>query len=585
MLNRVLEQSKLATSDGAATRTEKPIGILTRRLAVTTNKGAPKGKEVTAGSAIEAQPSPAIRFILPATTSQPPPRTQIENSLVPGPASDGLTTIFGAGAPGSTMPTPVPVQAVALENFPAPNFPSMFLASGQLSPSSAPLKAVRDVAFALQLTWQSQGRTAEVGVPARPDAIPPKAPDPSHSSQLLDPADEPATSSGEIVGNIKSEIRELAVRTFPEVASGSAPGSSQPAVFRRASARPDPVFQKIPELSAAIAAPFPAASSKKLVEIPISPSGMDTQPQWLSKIPAPVPTKAAPESRSLEPNVPSNEPDAQTEARQPDARQDSEARLDELETSRLLPKATAGTAAPIRPPAAANDSQSRSDENTGQNARSAAGSSDSDGEPPTTQLPLKLSQTQTAHERPSLLVDGVPLGLPSAVSETRAKILATPPSEPPIVSSETEVPRAGPSQTIREVSLRLAVATSAVATSSVDVQLAQRAGKVQVAVRTPDQDLANSLQSNLGQLIGRLEEKGFKTNVWTPVAAQHSGSAVREPSTSSDSQSHSGRPGSQGGQTDSRGGQHESGRRQQGRWKTELEETLLIPSATIEASA
>ena len=139
------------------------------------------------------------------------------------------------------------------------------------------------------------------------------------------------------------------------------------------------------------------------------------------------------------------------------------------------------------------------------------------------------------------------------------------------------VPNADPhsspvSQPVREVSLRLAVGGPESSSASVDVQLAERAGRVQVAVRTADQDLAKSLQGNLSDLVGRLEEKGLKTEAWTPALGQHGGLALQEASSSSANQDASHRSGSQDTPPDSRG-QHQSGQRRQGRWQAEGEQS------------
>jgi hypothetical protein len=50
----------------------------------------------------------------------------------------------------------------------------------------------------------------------------------------------------------------------------------------------------------------------------------------------------------------------------------------------------------------------------------------------------------------------------------------------------------------------------------VDLRIQEKAGKVQVSVRTPDAELSSSLQSNLGDLVDRLERKGFDTEAWAP---------------------------------------------------------------------
>jgi hypothetical protein len=130
------------------------------------------------------------------------------------------------------------------------------------------------------------------------------------------------------------------------------------------------------------------------------------------------------------------------------------------------------------------------------------------------------------------------------------------------------------------MSLRLALAAS----PQVDVQVAERAGKVQVSVRTADPDLARSLQGNLGELVGRLEQKGFTADVWAPVAPQHGGLVVREPSTSADSQGQPDNSGSHGGQPGSQNGQQESNQRQPEPWEAQFEEMLLAPNSTTPAS-
>lgn len=66
--------------------------------------------------------------------------------------------------------------------------------------------------------------------------------------------------------------------------------------------------------------------------------------------------------------------------------------------------------------------------------------------------------------------------------------------------------------TTREISMRIAGAES----PSVDVKMVDRGGSIRVAVRTPNAALAQSLQSDLADLVQRLEHKGFQTEAWTP---------------------------------------------------------------------
>jgi hypothetical protein len=83
------------------------------------------------------------------------------------------------------------------------------------------------------------------------------------------------------------------------------------------------------------------------------------------------------------------------------------------------------------------------------------------------------------------------------------------------IAREPEISAAPQPQPTRQISLRLDGANS----GHVDVQLQERAGKVQIAVRTPDSGLAKSLQSDLSDLVNRLEVHGFKTESWVPAAA------------------------------------------------------------------
>ena len=52
----------------------------------------------------------------------------------------------------------------------------------------------------------------------------------------------------------------------------------------------------------------------------------------------------------------------------------------------------------------------------------------------------------------------------------------------------------------------------------VAVQVNERGGKIDIAVRSADTQLSRSLQSGLGDLVAQLENRGFKTDAWTPGA-------------------------------------------------------------------
>ena len=138
------------------------------------------------------------------------------------------------------------------------------------------------------------------------------------------------------------------------------------------------------------------------------------------------------------------------------------------------------------------------------------------------------------------------------------------------ISNEPEINAPPQPQPARQISLKLTGEDS----SSVNVEFSEKAGKVQVAVRTSDPDLAKSLRTDLGDLVGRLESKGFKTEAWVPTALRHMPAVAPGQSSSSNSQGGERQAGSGTGQRQERPGQNGSNQRQQARWKAQLEETL-----------
>lgn len=134
-------------------------------------------------------------------------------------------------------------------------------------------------------------------------------------------------------------------------------------------------------------------------------------------------------------------------------------------------------------------------------------------------------------------------------------------------------------QPIREISLQLADNAS----NQVDIHVVERAGKVEVAVRTADQELTKALQTNLGELVGRMEEKGYKTETWIPIATLHGSAALTQPASSpGHSRDQPEHAGSWAGHEQQRQ-QQQSGRQRQPRWVAQVEETLDGRDAKIEA--
>jgi hypothetical protein len=232
-------------------------------------------------------------------------------------------------------------------------------------------------------------------------------------------------------------------------------------------------------------------------------------------------------------------------------------------------------ATPRAPLGSTAESQGTSRDDAGKLMPADTANSESDRKAPRIQIAEKALQTQTAAPSSGQESTGVwlnrvsePAGPPRTHFQTSASETAQPSTAPP----ELETASAVPPQPIRQISLRLAADSA-----NVDVQVVERAGKLQIAVRTPDQELATSLQTNLGELVGRLEQKGFRTEAWAPVTAQHGTGAVKEPSNTANNQSQSDDSGFRGGQQGQQRRQQESNQRQPGRWKTQLQETLPVP--------
>jgi hypothetical protein len=64
-------------------------------------------------------------------------------------------------------------------------------------------------------------------------------------------------------------------------------------------------------------------------------------------------------------------------------------------------------------------------------------------------------------------------------------------------------------------------------TPPVDLQIAQRAGQIQVVVRTGDANLETALRQDLNTLVHSLERSGFHTETFVPVASTSAADSSR----------------------------------------------------------
>ena len=112
-------------------------------------------------------------------------------------------------------------------------------------------------------------------------------------------------------------------------------------------------------------------------------------------------------------------------------------------------------------------------------------------------------------------------------------------AEPPSASQATPPP--GP---MKEISMRLEAAEG----QKVDVRIVQRAGDLQIAVKSADDSTTQGLRHGLSDLANRLNETGYHAETWRPgqpAAMESSATSPDNPSRQSQSdgsQSHSGGP-------------------------------------------
>ena len=157
---------------------------------------------------------------------------------------------------------------------------------------------------------------------------------------------------------------------------------------------------------------------------------------------------------------------------------------------------------------------------------------------------------------------------PSSRAERMSEPVRSPAAAPP-PSIEAEPGPDGDGRA-RGISLKIPVAGR----SDVSVQLMERSGALQVAVRTPDSTLAASLRHGIGDLIQKLEAQGFRAETFLP------GGSV-QPARSPAGSSHAGeeqRGEHSSGGFGGDGGREQQRRRQQGEdqppWLDEMNKTM-----------
>lgn len=170
-------------------------------------------------------------------------------------------------------------------------------------------------------------------------------------------------------------------------------------------------------------------------------------------------------------------------------------------------------------------------------------------------LPEKQPEVPHAAEQHTVLQTGAEI---TGIKSDKTQSPGSPPSVQPDTAKAELKNETNPTvrpPPAREISLKMAGADS----GSVDLRISERAGKVHVDVRTADGNLARSLRADLGDLVGRLENRGLKTETWTPGAQASVKSGRAETSSEHDSE-HA--PGGGGGQQNQRDNQQRRSRQQ-----------------------
>jgi hypothetical protein len=135
-----------------------------------------------------------------------------------------------------------------------------------------------------------------------------------------------------------------------------------------------------------------------------------------------------------------------------------------------------------------------------------------------------------------------------------------------------------PAALVTDVSVNLQVPRAdASGGDRVAIRMLQVGSEIHVSVRTPDNQLAQSLRQDLGKLTTGLDQGGFRIETWRPTAAnattQSNTNPQHQPSQESPNRDTAGSNGGSGGNSGQ--GSGEQKRKQQDerpRWVAELEQ-------------
>jgi hypothetical protein len=177
------------------------------------------------------------------------------------------------------------------------------------------------------------------------------------------------------------------------------------------------------------------------------------------------------------------------------------------------PPAKAGSAQPAQVTADDQPSFGANSNNRDNNAQS-DGDSPSGG--PSSSHATGDAQAATAALPSQNAIAGAPAAVSLSADPAGLRNSATIKAAPENAAPQLLEPRdqaTGPSgESVRDISLRLSNGEQ----GSVQVRFSERAGELQVSVRTPDSDLSRGLRDGLSDLVGRLQSNGYRAETWQP---------------------------------------------------------------------
>ena len=133
-------------------------------------------------------------------------------------------------------------------------------------------------------------------------------------------------------------------------------------------------------------------------------------------------------------------------------------------------------------------------------------------------------------------------------------------------------PQSASTTPLKDISFHLTQAGA----EKVEVRVVQQAGEVHVAVRTGDTDLAHGLRQGLTDLVGKLEDTGYRAETWRPGGSTTAAAPVSQSPESQNTSGQSSNGDSSGRQSGSQqqGGQQNQNAFNRPRWVEELESSL-----------